>query len=104
MVQIPEGKFILGSIKSFKYRNEKSTSNGSLSAPLNAFFKTDSNGKFYGAYEIISEKEISIGNCNGCLSYLDAEISGINTYSGDKTGTLPKKFPKGYNSFYQMRY
>ncbi|SFR51504.1 Formylglycine-generating enzyme, required for sulfatase activity, contains SUMF1/FGE domain [Robiginitalea myxolifaciens] len=104
MVYIPQGKFYLGDPKSFEYRNSKSTSRGSLGAPLNAFFKSGINGTFDGTYIVDSEKEILIGECDGCLNYQDAEIPGVNTYSGDKKGVLPKKFPKGFSSFYQMRY
>ena len=104
MVYIPKGKFSLGSAKSFEYRNTKNTSNGSLGAPLNAFFQSGQNGTFNGAYEVGSEKTIEIGDCEGCLNYLDAEIAGVNTYSGDRKGILPLEFPKGFNAFYQMRY
>ncbi len=44
MVYIPKGEFSLGSIKSYDYRNTKSTSRGSLGAPLNAFFNSGSKG------------------------------------------------------------
>ncbi|MEO0897172.1 MAG: SUMF1/EgtB/PvdO family nonheme iron enzyme [Bacteroidota bacterium] len=104
MVYIPKGEFTLGSIKPFDYRNTKSTSRGSLGAPLNAFFKSGTKGQFKGAYQINSENEIKLGDCEGCLNVLDAEITGVNTFSGNKKGVLPKTFPKGFESFYQMRY
>ncbi|MEL6562730.1 MAG: SUMF1/EgtB/PvdO family nonheme iron enzyme, partial [Bacteroidota bacterium] len=104
MVYIPQGDFILGSTKSYDYRNTKSTSRGSLGAPLNAFFKSGINGQFNGAFEIKSESEIVLGDCVGCLNVKDAEIAGVNTYSGIKQGKIPNSFPKGYQSFYQMRY
>ncbi|MEL7021111.1 MAG: SUMF1/EgtB/PvdO family nonheme iron enzyme, partial [Bacteroidota bacterium] len=104
MVYIPKGEFSLGGARSFQDRNNINTSRGSLGAPLNAFFKTGQNTTFAGAFLVDSEAEIAIGNCEGCLSYLDAEITGVNTFSGDKKGKLSSAFPKGYNAFYQMRY
>lgn len=104
MVYIPEGEFTLGSINSFEYRNTRNTSRGSLGAPLNAFFKSGVKGEFKGPYQISSENEIKLGDCDGCLNVLDAEITGVNTFSGNKKGLLPKTFPKGFESFYQMRY
>ncbi|MEM6803182.1 MAG: SUMF1/EgtB/PvdO family nonheme iron enzyme [Bacteroidota bacterium] len=104
MVEIPQGAYYLGASKSFEDRNTKNTSRGSLGAPLNAFFRVGDKDQFEGAYSVTSENEIQIGNCKGCLGYKDAKIEGVNTYSGDKQGILPKKFPKGYEAFYQMRY
>lgn len=104
MVYIPAGNFFLGGARSFQDRNTINTSRGSLGAPLNAFFKVGKNGSFDGAFLIDSDKEIQIGSCDGCLNYLDAQIEGVNTFSGDRKGQLGKDFPKGYKAFYQMRY
>ncbi|MEO1518849.1 MAG: SUMF1/EgtB/PvdO family nonheme iron enzyme [Bacteroidota bacterium] len=104
MVYIPTGKFFLGGARSFEDRNTINTSDGSLGAPLNAFFKSGQKGTFNGAFLVDSEDEIPIGDCDGCLRYLDAQIRGVNTFSGDGKGLLAKEFPKGYNAFYQMRY
>ncbi len=106
MVFIPEGPFELGTVKSFTERNNISTSRGSRTAPLDAFFtyhpqNEDGHG---GPFPINSEAPISIGKQKGQLYYIDAVIPGTNTYSGDKTGTLPGAYPKGYQGFYQMRY
>lgn len=104
MVHIPEGSFALGSPKPYNYRNTVSTSRGSLGAPLNAFYQSDANGDFKGVFRVNSEDEIKIGKCEECLYYVDANIQGVNTYSGDQRGILSKDFPKGYKGFYQMRY
>ncbi len=104
MVEVAEGKFALGTVRSFEDRNSISTSRGSLSAPINALFASDSEGNFAGAFQVNSEAAIAIGSCAGCLNYKDAQITGVNTFSGDKEGMLKEEFPKGYKAFYQMRY
>jgi len=106
MVYIPTGPFELGSVKSFSDRNSINTSRGSKGSPLDAFFeyKSDSKDFFGGVYKIINEDKIKIGEKDGNLFYIDAVIPGTNTFSGDKTGVLSQKFPKGYHGFYQMKY
>ena len=104
MVHVPTGAFYLGGAKSYDDRNTINTSRGSLGAPLNAFFAADADGAFNGAYPVRSESAIEIGACDGCLHYLDAQIPGVNTYSGDGQGQLRTSFPKGFEAFYQMRY
>ena len=106
MVYVPEGSYELGTVKSFTERNNISTSRGSKTAPLDAFFSYDPQGEdgHGGTFVVNSETPISIGEQAGDLYYLDAVIPGTNTYSGDKKGTLPQAYPKGYDGFYQMRY
>lgn len=50
-------------------------------------------------YQVASEGEIIIANTAGNL-YYDAD----NAYSGDQSGPLLAGFPKGYRSFYVMKY
>lgn len=45
-----------------------------------------------------SEAEITVGATDGCLCHL------TSTYAGDKQGPIPAAYPKGYNSFYCMKY
>ncbi|MEL6637818.1 MAG: SUMF1/EgtB/PvdO family nonheme iron enzyme [Bacteroidota bacterium] len=104
MVYIPRGAYELGAAKSLADRNRLDTSQGSLGAPLNAFYQSDGKGTYQGAFQITSEAEIAIGGCDTCLNYRDAVIPGVNTYSGDRQGKLGPDFPKGFAAFYQMRY
>lgn len=80
MVYVPQGGFSLGS-------------GGSESG---AFYEypTQTN-----SYSITSESAITIGTSNGNLYYPNS--GGL---SGDQSGPLPAAFPKGYQSFYCMKY
>lgn len=49
-------------------------------------------------YLVSSEAAINVGTTNGYLKY----NPGINT--GDGLGPVPDQFPKGYESFYSMKY
>lgn len=106
MVYVPQGSFELGTVKSFSDRNEINTSRGSQTSPINAFFSYDPQGEdgHGGPFRISDESSINIGKNKGDLYYIDAQIPGVDTYSGDKKGQLGPDFPKGYNAFYQMKY
>ena len=105
MVYVPTGAFELGTVRSFSDRSVPTT-RGSGTAPINALFRADPAGedRFGGSYPVTSEAPIEIGPDRGQLYYIDAQITGVDTYSGDQTGTLAAGFPKGYQGFYQMKY
>jgi len=108
MVFIPEGPFELGTTKSLRDRKaarDKDWIRYTPPAPLSAFFKANPDAEdFYGGvYTVESERPISIGKNQGELYYLDAKFLK-NFSSGDKKGILKKEFPKGFQSFYQMKY
>ncbi len=75
MVYVPESSFFLGD---------------STSSPR---FYTYSNNKTF--YNVTSENAISCGNTNGYLWSVGGNIS---------TGTIPAAYPKGFQSFYMMKY
>lgn len=50
------------------------------------------------SFQVTSENAINIGQTNGYLYY------SANGYGGDQLGPIPAAFPKGYNSFYCMKY
>lgn len=56
-------------------------------------------------YQITSENAITVGKSNGNLYYKDG-ITVENPYTriGDKAGPIPDAYPKGYRSFYCMKY
>ena len=87
MVYIPSGPFFLGSPddKAIEYAS---------------FYVSDDNGNPNGLYRIESEEEISIGSGSGKLYYQ----SENDLYNGDRKGPVPASFPKGFNSFYIMKY
>jgi len=108
MVFIPEGPFELGTTKSLRDRKaarDQDWIRYTPPAPLSAFFKANPDAEdFYGGvYTVESERPISIGKNQGELYYLDAKFLK-NFSSGDKKGILKKEFPKGFQSFYQMKY
>ena len=108
MVFIPEGPFELGTTKSLRDRKaarDQDWIKFTPPAPLSAFFKANPDAEDYygGVYTVKSERPISIGKNQGELYYLDAPFLK-NFSSGDKKGTLSDSFPKGYQSFYQMKY
>lgn len=78
MVYVKQGAFYLGS-------------NGSE----NGHFRK---GNVDSAYLVNSENAITIGTATGNLYYQSY------SYSGDQQGPIPAAFPKGYNSFYIMKY
>ena len=106
MVYIPQGSFELGTVKSFSDRNEINTSRGSQTSPINAFFRYDPKAQdaYGGIFSVNDESPINIGKNRNDLFYVDAQIPGVNTYSGDQNGVLGSNWPKGYNAFYQMKY
>ncbi len=89
MVQIPQGPFTIGEADTAAaWRNY-------------ALFISDGNGKPGGLKRIASEEEnIKVGKEKGELYY----NSQVTIYHGDQKGIIPSTFPKGYNSFYIMKY
>ena len=89
MVQIPQSPFTLGeSDTAAAWRNA-------------AFFLSDGNGRPGGLKKITSEEDpIIIGKQKGHLYY----NSGFPKWQGDQKGIVPGSFPKGFNSFYMMKY
>jgi len=82
MVYIPEGSFYVG---------------GTTGDETNKFhsggFSTSS------SFRITSENALNIANTSGNLYYTATNSSG-----GDQTGTLSASYPKGFKSFYTMKY
>lgn len=105
MVYVNEGAFELGTLKSIRERREVLTP-GAGGAPYNPFFtySSEESSNYGGIYEVNSEAPIEIGPSDGNLYWIDANITGTNTFSGIPQGNLPEAFPKGYQGFYQMKY
>ncbi len=80
MVYIPQGSFYLGS-----GGNEN-----------NHFYEYPTTAN---PYIVSSENAVTVGTANGNLYY-----TSDNSYAGDQTGPIPADFPKGYDSFYCMKY
>lgn len=89
MVSIPEGPFYLGD-----------TSESSRS--FASFFKCDAAGKPADLYHVTSESEIAVGPRAGALDYQQSRAN--EQYEGDRLGPVPAAFPKGFRSFYIMKY
>lgn len=88
MVYIPEGGFTLGDPLEEARR-------------YGAFYQSDEEGNFDGLYKINSaDQEIPVGPNKGNLYYQSRE----KIYQGDQQGPIPASFPKGYSSFYIMKY
>ncbi len=87
MVYIPEGKFTLGD------PDERALNYGAL-------YKSDSMGQPKGLYTIESENEIDVDASEDNLFY---KVQN-EAYQGDQKGPIPKMFPKGYDSFFVMKY
>lgn len=87
MVYIPEGAFTLGSPD--KAAKEKA-----------AFFRSDGSDNNAGLYQVKSEASIPVGPEAGSLYYWSENA----LYNGDQQGPIPAAFPKGYRSFYIMKY
>ena len=79
MVYVPKGAFALGS------------GGSETSAFYN--YPTSTN-----TYPISTEAAITVGTTTDNLYYASS------TYGGDRSGPIPAAFPKGYNSFYCMKY
>ncbi|MCX6161979.1 MAG: SUMF1/EgtB/PvdO family nonheme iron enzyme, partial [Ignavibacteriae bacterium] len=79
MVYVPQGSFYAGS----------------GGTELGAFYKYPATTN---PYQIISEGAIAVGTETNNLYYT------ASTYYGDALGPIPSAFPKGYNSFYCMKY
>jgi len=80
MVYIPQASFYVGS----------------GGGETNAFYSYPNTNT---PYQINSENAIAVAPVNGNLYYSNSNIT-----SGDHLGPIPADYPKGYNSFYLMRY
>ncbi len=87
MVYIPQGAFSVGS------PDEEAIERAAL-------YESDAQGKSRGSYRIDSEAAIEIGPKAGSLYYWSERA----LYNGDQEGPIPASFPKGFNSFYIMKY
>ena len=89
MVQIPQGPFTIGEADTAAaWRNY-------------SLFISDGNGKPGGLKRISNEEEnIKVGKEQGDLYY----NSQVAIYHGDQKGIIPSTFPKGFRSFYIMKY
>lgn len=105
MVYIADGPFDLGTTKSLRGRQEVLTP-GAGGAPYNSFFEYDSSARsgYGGVYRVTSEDAIQLGNIDGALTWIDANIPGTNTFSGIPEAKLNNEFPKGFQGFYSMKY
>jgi formylglycine-generating enzyme required for sulfatase activity len=88
MVQIPQGAYTLGDPDEAAFRNY-------------AIFSSDGTGKLGGLITVSSEKNpITVGTEKGNLYYHSETL----IYQGDRKGIIPAEFPKGFQSFYVMKY
>lgn len=89
MVSIPEGAFTIGEADTAAaWRNY-------------SLFTADERGRPGGLWKINDERtSIEIGKEKGKLYY----NSTTAIYHGDQKGTIPADFPKGFQSFYMMKY
>lgn len=87
MVYIPEGAFSLGSPDTAAVKKA-------------ALYRSDDSGQPDGLYRVTSEAAIPVGPETGNLYYW----SKTDLYNGDRQGPIPATFPKGYRSFYIMKY
>jgi len=85
MVNIPRGSFYIGDSDSLSQEESSSFYEFVSKQPLN----------------IQSEKAISFGQKPGDIFYKNNERA---QYRGDLGGPIPETFPKGYNSFWIMKY
>lgn len=87
MVYVPQGSFYVGS-----GGNGDDTTSGFYEYPT-----------FTNAYQINSEAAITVDTTDGSLYYkLNFFLQGGR--GGDQLGPVPAAFPKGYSSFYCMKY
>ncbi|NME70152.1 SUMF1/EgtB/PvdO family nonheme iron enzyme [Flammeovirga aprica] len=90
MVYVPKGQFYLGSgstLANYETDPFYTHDGGSLSSTTTP-------------YLVLSEEAITVGTSSGDLYY---NLDGTDT--GDlQDGTIPASFPKGYESFYCMKY
>lgn len=89
MVYIPEGGFTLGDPdpNALKY---------------SSFYASDDSGQPKGLFSIQSEDQsIKVAPEDGALYYQPGQQP---IYTGDRTGTVPPTFPKGFKAFYMMKY
>lgn len=85
MVHIPEGAFYAGESDTIQQ------------ARASAFYDYSTKQHIY----IESEKSIAVGKNKGDIFYQNSEAP---QYRGDVQGTVSDQFPKGYNSFWIMKY
>ncbi|HMQ47664.1 MAG TPA: SUMF1/EgtB/PvdO family nonheme iron enzyme [Saprospiraceae bacterium] len=88
MVQIPEGAFTLGDPDTTALR-------------FGALYRSGGAGRPDGLFSITSEDQsVVVGEAAGQLCYRNPQPE----YQGDLQGELPPAFPKGYRSFFIMKY
>ena len=92
MVFVPEGPFYLGTGRSTNTSNNNDEE-------FNEFYTQSLIGQRDIFFEVQSEAEITIADGVATLYYYDDGFFG-----GDQSGPIPAAFPKGFASFYCMKY
>lgn len=92
MVYVPEAPFYIGS--------------GPSLYPYGSFYTYNAaDTSLKEPYHIASEAEIIVGTNTGNIYYNDGTtVDDPWTRIGDKAGPIPTAYPKGYRSFYCMKY
>jgi len=85
MVQVPQGSFYIGESDTLIQNRES------------AFFDLTTKGRIL----VNSEKSISVGSEKGSIYYNNKNVP---EFRGDRMGPVPDSFPKGFHSFYVMKY
>ncbi len=86
MVYVPQGPFYLGSGGTETGAFRQGTTTGTTVAP----------------YLVTSEASITVGNTTNALFY--TAISSFPNFTGDATGPIPATYPKGFDTFWVMKY
>lgn len=87
MVYVPAGAFTLGDPDP-------------VAVDFSAVYRSTNRGEPAGLFQITSEDAIRVGPFEGALFYR----ANLPQYEGDRLGPIPAAFPKGFNSFYTMKY
>ena len=88
MVYIPWGPFDLGD-------------DDPAAREQGSFYASDGEGGAAGPYRVESRDEIPVGRDAGQLTY---DVGEVPQYRGDQSGPIPRKFPRGTDAFYLMKY
>lgn len=92
MVNIPAGAYTLGS--------------GGITGEWNCFVTYGAAAATTNPYQVVSNAAIQVGPTLGNLYYAQAALGYPYYYQsgGDLLGPIPANFPKGFNSFWIMKY
>ncbi len=89
MVRVPEGAFWVGEP-------------GQRAVEHAAFYRCDAQGRPAGRYRVENESPIEVGPVEGMLHY--GVEGNFAIFAGDRQGPVPAEFPKGFASFWCMKY